>query len=444
MTKKITPVQTLLLGYVAIILSGAMLLCAPFASTNGQGISFLDALFTSASAVSTTGLVVVDTGTQFSVFGQVLIMILIQIGGLGYMIFFALIAITAGYKFSINGKQLFNESISRPNNIEIKKFVKVVLIFTLTFEFFGVAVLTIIFLDKLNFVDAAYSALFHSISAFCTAGFSLYADSFTVYSKDLAANIIVAIITIAGGIGFFVLYDLYVYFRNLLKGKKPLKLSAHTKLVLSVTFLLIIAGTMILFFSESGYNGGLSVYERFLNASFQTISASSTTGFNSVDIGHMQVLSLLIIIILMFIGASPGSTGGGIKTSTFGIVILFLKKIVTNRREVSVFKHTIGESTVNKALAIAFMSLLYLITVIALLLTTEIFSILQIALETSSALGTVGLSMGITPSLSATGKIIITITMILGRVGSLAIGYSLIGRTKTIKYTYPGGNVMTG
>jgi trk system potassium uptake protein TrkH len=444
MKKRITPVQLLSIGYVVIALLGALLLCLPISSQDKSGTSFIDALFTSASALSTTGLGVVDTGTHYSTFGQIIILIIIQIGGLGYMIFVAFVAIAAGYRFSINGKQLFNESIARPGGLEIKKFVKAVVIFTLAFEFIGASALTIIFLDKQNLINAAYSGIFHSVSAFCTAGFSLYSDSFMAYYRSIAANIIIAIITISGGIGFFVLYDLFQYFVNVLKRKRPVKLSDHTKLVLAVTFLLMFSGTVILFFTESSNCRTFSISERLLTASFQTISASSTTGFNSVDIGSMNIISLLILIILMFIGASPGSTGGGIKTSTFGIVVLFLKKVITNRDEVTAFKHSIGESTVNKALTITLLSFFYLITIISLLLATGSYSLLQATFETASALGTVGLSMGITPTLSDSGKLLIIITMIVGRVGPLAIGYSLIGKIKPIRYSFPQGNVMTG
>lgn len=444
MKKRITPVQFLSIGYIVIALLGALILCMPFSSQENKTTPFLDALFTSASALSTTGLGVVDTGTHYSTLGQIVIIIIIQIGGLGYMIFVAFIAIAAGYRFSLNGKQVFNESIARPGSLEIKRFVKAVILFTVGFELFGAFILTIVFLDKQNLINAVYSGIFHSISAFCTAGFSLYSDSFMAYYRSLTANIIVAIITIAGGIGFFVLYDLFKYCVDIIKGKRPVKLSDHTKLVLTVTFILMFLGTVILFFTESSNSKNFSFSERILTASFQTISASSTTGFNSVDIGSMKIISLLILVLLMFIGASPGSTGGGIKTSTFGIVVLFLKKVITNRDEVTAFKHSIGEATVNKALAITFISLFYLITIISLLLVTENYSLLQITFETASALGTVGLSMGITPTLSSSGKLLIIITMIVGRVGPLAIGYSLVGKIKSIKYSFPQGNVMTG
>jgi trk system potassium uptake protein TrkH len=444
MTKNFKPVQTLLLGYLVIIFSGAVLLCTPLASSGYQGTSFLDALFTSASAVSTTGLGVVDTGTHFSVFGQIVILILIQIGGLGYMIFIAFVSIRISYRFTITSKKLLTESIARPTSIEIKKFVKAVIRYTFVFELIGAIALTIVFSEHVTIGEAAYSAAFHSVSAFCTAGFSLYTDSFTAYSYNISANIIIAIITIAGGIGFFVLYDLSKYFSFILTKRCSHKLSAHSKLVLIVSSLLIAAGTIVLFLSEGPGEKSISWTDKFLTSSFQAISASSTTGFNTVDIGTMQALSLFVIIILMFIGASPGGTGGGIKTSTFGIIILFIKKVILNREDVSAFRRTIDKSTVNKALGITLLGVFYVITVFFLLSISENASLLKIIFEITSAIGTVGLSMGITPALSSLGKLLIIITMLVGRVGPLAIGYSLIGKTKTIKFTYPNGNVMTG
>ncbi|MEW6194247.1 MAG: TrkH family potassium uptake protein [Bacteroidota bacterium] len=443
MLKKLTPVQTLLLGYIALILVGALLLSLPFSSSKNQYTPFIDTLFTATSAVSTTGLGVVDTGTHFSLTGQIIILVLFQIGGLGYMIFIALISLGVGSRFSISSRKLLTESMARPTSIEIKKFVKAVIFFTFAFELFGAIVLTVIFLQKMPVVDAVYSAVFHSVSGFCTAGFSLYSDSFTAYSFDMLANVVIAIITIAGGIGFFVLYDVAKYFSNIFKRRNPFKLTVHSKLVLTVSFFLMTIGTIVIFFLEAA-NTTTSLADRLLTASFQALSASTTTGFNTIDIGKMYQLSLVVIILLMFIGASPGSTGGGIKTSTFGIIVLFIKKVITNRQEVHVFRRSIDDTTVNKALGITLIGVFYMVFVVVILSLTEKFSLLQIIFEATSALGTVGLSMGITSQLTFIGKALIILTMLIGRVGPLAIGYSLIGKVKTQNFSYPSGNVMTG
>lgn len=444
MYNKLTPIQTLLFGFLVLIVAGALLLLLPASLQENKSLTFLDALFTASSAVSTTGLGVVDTGTHFSRFGQLVILLLVQIGGLGYMIFISLIALGIGARFSISERLLLNESLARPTTVEIKKFIRSVIIFSVGFEVIGAVFLSILFLKQLPFSEAVYSGVFHSISAFCTAGFSLYADSFISYAESLPINFIIACLSIGGGIGFFVLYDIVHYVLQRFRKKYPQKISDHSKFVISLTVILIVVGTAVLFFIESSTNQNISPSEQLLTASFQVISASTTTGFNSVDIGSMHKLSLLYIIVLMFIGASPGSTGGGIKTTSFGIIILFIRSVLTNREKITAFHRTIVTKTVAKALGIGILALLYLLLLSLILFMTENLSFTQILFEAASALGTVGLSTGITSQLSDTGKILITITMFVGRLGPLAIGYSLIGKTKQKDYAYPDGNVMVG
>lgn len=444
MTRITTPIQNLLFGFVALIIVGTTLLLLPVSAAEHQQISLIDALFTATSAISTTGLVTIDTGTSYSVFGQSIILLLFQIGGLGYMIFITLIALGIGSGFTISGRLLLTESIARPTNMQIRKFIKAVIFFTLFFEALGAAALCVVFMQSMSFSAAAYSALFHSISAFCTAGFSLYADSFTAYAGSVTVNSVIAVITVAGGIGFFVLYDVANIIRRILRQQLPVTLSDHTKLVLVVSAGVMISGSIALFFIEGSSNRSIPVGERLLTATFQALSASTTTGFNSVDIGALHSLSLVYIVILMFVGASPGGTGGGIKSTSFGIILLFIRSVLTNRDEVSAFHRTIAASSVKKALGIGLLGSLYLALLVMALSVTEPFSLRQIVFEAVSAFGTVGLSTGITPQLSVAGKIFIIITMFIGRVGPLAIGYSLVGRFDTKKYSYPTGNVIVG
>jgi len=443
-TKTFTPIQTLLLGFVVLILLGTFLLQLPTSANGEQKTAFLDALFTAASAVTTTGLVVVDTGTHYSAFGQVVVLFLFQVGGLGYMIFITLISLGIVGRFSVSGRLLLIESIARPKTIEIRKFVKAVIVFAAAFELLGSVLLTLVFAQKLPLGEAVFSGVFHSVSAFCTAGFSLYADSFIPYHDDGVANLIVALITIGGGIGFFVLYDLARFFRGLLRKDYPRKISDHSKLVLTLSGLLMVVGTLVLFSVGEGTKQGESLSDRFLTASFQALSASTTTGFNSIDIGSMQALSLVCLMVLMFIGACPGGTGGGIKTTTFGIILLFIRSVLTNRGDVSAFRRTIVLHTVRKALGIGLIASLYLGVLVLALSISENFPFMSIVFEATSALGTVGLSTGVTSSLSATAKILIMIAMLIGRIGPLAIGYSLVGRFKPKGYEYPTGNVMVG
>jgi trk system potassium uptake protein TrkH len=444
MTRTITPIQILLLGFIVLILFGTLLLWLPVSARAPQETTFIDALFTVTSAVSTTGLVVVDTGTHYSTFGQIVILLLFQIGGLGYMTFITLVSLGIGARFTMAERLLLTESIAKPTSVEIRKFVKAVIAFTMVFELIGSALLTMVFVQRMPLADAIYSAVFHSVSAFCTAGFSLYADSFTAYADNGAANAIIALITMAGGIGFFVLYDMASFSRRLFRRDHPYRLSDHSKLALILSGALMASGTIALFLIEGSTKQPPSFIDRLLTASFQALSASTTTGFNTVDIGSMHPLSLVYIIILMFIGASPGGTGGGIKTTTFGIILLFIRSVLTNHEDVSAFRRTIPTSTVNRALGIGLLAALYLAVVVIALSVSEESSLLSIVFEATSALGTVGLSTGVTPTLSGTGKMLIIITMLIGRVGPLAIGYSLVGRFEPKRYAYPTGNVMVG
>lgn len=442
MQRALTPIQTLLLGFIVLTLLGGVLLWFPVSAAGTETTSPIDALFIAASAISTTGLITVDTGSHFSMFGQTVILILIQIGGLGYMIFITLLTLGIRAQFTISGRLMLTESIARPKTVEAGKFVKAVLLITAFFELGGTLLLTAAFFQRMPFGEAVYSAMFHSISAFCTAGFSLYADSFVSYADAPLANIIIAVVTIAGGIGFFVLYDALIFFRRKIRRQYPFSLSDHTKMVLVASLLLMATGTIALFLIDSGESRSLG--SRLLTASFQAISASTTTGFNSVDIGKIPTLGLVHIIILMFIGASPGSTGGGIKTTSFGIILLFLRSVITNREDVTAFRRTIAASTVRRALGIALIGACTIMVVVLVLSISEDFAFKQILFETTSALGTVGLSMGITPLLSIPGKFVIIATMLAGRVGPLAIGYSLVGRAEKKRYSYPNGNVMVG
>lgn len=441
--KIITPIQALLLGFIVLILVGAFLLSLPISAMQDQPTSFIDALFTAASAVTTTGLGVVDTGSHYSLFGQIVILFLFQIGGLGYMLFIALVSFGIGTGFTVSGRLVFTESVARPTTIEIKRFVKAVFLCTAGFEIVGAVLLTGVFVQKLPFLEAAYTALFHSVSAFCTAGFSLYADSFTAYANSMTANVTIALVTIGGGIGFFVLYDVAMVCRRFLRKQYPARLSDHSKLVLLVSIVLMATGTLALFIIE-GIHKSSQISDRLLTASFQALSASTTTGFNTVDIGSMHSLSLAYIIVLMFIGASPGSTGGGIKTSSLGIIVVFIRSVLTNRADVTAFRRTIQTDTVRKALGLALLATLYLTVLVLSLSVSEQSSLLPIVFEATSALGTVGLSTGVTPTLSTVGKILIIFTMFVGRVGPLAIGYSLMGKPRPKNYLYPTGNVMVG
>ncbi|HEX9250935.1 MAG TPA: potassium transporter TrkG [Ignavibacteriaceae bacterium] len=440
--KVLSPIQLLSLGYVVIILLGAIILMLPISSTNNSYQFFVDSLFTSASAVSTTGLVVVDTGTYYSTFGEIVILILIQIGGLGYMLFFVVFTVLLTEKLSISGKKYLREAVTRNQSVDLIKFVKLTLIYTLVIEGIGTLGYYLVWVNKYPAVYALYSSFFHSVSAFCTAGFGLYPDSLSSYSKSIIINFNTFFLVITGGIGFFVLYDIINFAKQKIKKNNIARLSLHSKLVLSFTFSLFVFGTVIILISEP-YNLSENILQNILNAFFQSVSASTTVGFNTVDITIMSNASLFVMIILMFIGASPGSTGGGIKTTSFAASVLSSIASLKGKNAVTIFKRTISHVSINKANAQIFVALTSTIIITLILSITEKFSFIKILFEATSAFGTVGLSAGITSGLSTIGKLLITILMIIGRVGPLAIGLFFVNKNGNNNYAYPEEEIFT-
>jgi trk system potassium uptake protein TrkH len=440
--KALTPTQLLSLGYIIIILIGALLLMLPISSVNNTYQFFVDALFTSASAVSTTGLVVVDTGSYYSQFGQVVILVLIQIGGLGYMLFFVVFAILLKEKLSLTGKKYLREAVSRNQSVDLIRFVKLTLIYTLIIELIGTVGYFIVLINNFSFGETMYSSLFHSISAFCTAGFGLYPDSLSSYSKNIIINFNTFFLVITGAIGFFVLYDLQNYIKQKIKKNYVARLTLHSKLVLSFTISLFLFGALIILVAEHT-KFSENIFQNILNTFFQSVSASTTVGFNTVDITKMSNASLFAMIILMFIGASPGSTGGGIKTTSFAASILSSIASLKSKNAVTIFKRTISRVSINKANAQIFVALTSTIIITLILSITEKFSFIKILFEATSAFGTVGLSAGITSGLSTIGKLLITALMIIGRVGPLAIGLFFVNKNGNNNYTYPEEEIFT-
>lgn len=439
----LTPTQILVLGFVFLILLGTLFLMLPLSSLQGTWTSFIDALFTATSAVTTTGLVVVDTGSYYSLFGQIVILILFQIGGLGYMIFIALIISGIGGNLSLRSSAILHESIKQPTEIEVKKYVTMIILFTLCFEVIGAILLSLYWSQDFPAMQAIYYGIFHSISAFCTAGFALWGDGLSSWNNSVYFNILILTISIAGGMGFLVLYDLIPYIKKLLGNKYPRYLMLHTKLALILTVILFTFGSLLIFFSER-WPGIMNLQEKILASLFQAISASTSTGFNTIDIGSMTISSLLIIIVLMIIGASPGGTGGGIKTTTVGVIISFIWAFLNGREEVVIYNRSIPSKLINQAFALGFMAILWLISVSIILTEIEKMNFIKILFEVASALGTVGLSTGITSSFSLIGKILLCITMLAGRVGLLALGFSLIGKQESSVIKYPKEEILIG
>jgi trk system potassium uptake protein TrkH len=437
---KVTPIQGLVAGYVVLILIGSFALRLPIASSDRSSQNFIDSLFTATSAVSTTGLVVVDTGTFYSLFGQIIILILFQIGGLGYMAFVVLMVYSLGRRPSLVSAVTLQESLSGVTLGNMKQYLKAVFIFTFIFEGSGAVILTLYWMRHFSVSESLYLGIFHSVSAFCTSGFGLFSDSLGAYQTSWIMILVVSSISIAGGIGFIVLSDIHSKFLKKMDHVRPRQLSLHTKLSILLSVTLVVMGLALIFASESSF----PLRQRIAISSFQSISASSTTGFSTIDIGKLSSTSLFIIVILMFIGASPGGSGGGIKVTAFGSMILSVWALVRGKRDITVFKRRISSDTILRSFIISLMALLWVIVVTVILTTTECTPFLHILFEVVSAIGTVGLSTGITTGLSAFGKLLIIFTMLMGRVGPLAIAFTLLGEQKPEPFRYPEGEVFIG
>lgn len=420
--KQMAPSQILVIGFAALILLGALLLWLPLASASGKSLRYLDAVFTATSAVCVTGLVVIDTGTGFSFFGQLVILFLIQIGGLGFMTISTALALLAGKKIGLRERLLIQESLNYSKISGLVRLTKEILKVTLIFESIGAVFLMIGFLPEIPWPTAFYYGIFHAVSAFCNAGFDLFGrihqpfSNLTTYASNWLVLSTIATLIITGGLGFPVLLDL----RNNLRGNR---LSLHSRLVLTVTLILILIGAILFFFLEyDNYHTlkGQPLGVKILNSFFQSVTPR-TAGFNSLDISWMRETTLFLLIMLMFIGASPSSTGGGIKTTTFGALLITVWSMLRGRRETELFERRLPGEVVYKALAVAAISFSLVMLVTFILTVTEEASFLPILFETTSAFGTVGLSAGMTSSLSDIGRIFIILTMFSGRVGLFTI-----------------------
>ncbi|MDR6998314.1 TrkH family potassium uptake protein [Neobacillus niacini] len=436
------PPKILVLGFALIILIGALLLTMPISTTNGQGLSFLNALFTATSATCVTGLVVVDTGTTFTIFGQLVILSMIQIGGLGFMTFATLFAFLVGKRISLKERILLQESLNNLSMEGIVRLARRILIFTAVIELTGAIILTLRFSFDMPLGKAIYYGIFHSISNFNNAGFDLMGEfhSLTSYVEDPTVVLTICSLITLGGIGFIVMNELYEF-------RVSKRLSLHTKVVLMTSLFLLAVGTIGIFsfeYTNEKTLKPLTFLGKFLAALFQSVTPR-TAGANTLNIGDLTQPSLFLIIILMFIGASPGSTGGGIKTTTFTTLIGAVWSQIRGKEDVIFYRQRIVYETIYKAITVAF-SGLFLVVVITMLLTiTESGKdFLMILFEATSAFATVGLSMGLTPELSHVGKALIIFTMFAGRVGPLTIAFAVTMRRNPDAFRYPKGKIMIG
>ena len=416
----------------------------PISHTNG--CSFIDALFTSTSAVCVTGLIVKDTPNDFTLFGQIVIMLLIQIGGLGYMTSATIIFLILGKKIGITERLTIKEGLNIESLEGIVRFTKGVLLFTLIFELAGTLLLTARFWMDHPFKDAFLYGLFHSVSAFNNAGFSLFSDSLIRYRGDIIVNLTITTLIITGGIGFIVVRDIYKYKRKEVHG-----LSLHTKIVLSTTALLIIGGAVSIYLLEATNPKtftGMTLQEKLLVSYFSSVTPR-TAGFNTVDYSLFRTETLFLTIVLMFIGASPGSTGGGVKTSTFAIIIASLYATIRGLRDAVLFKRRVPSDTVSKSFLLITLAAIFCTLSTHFIITTQSTQYLSGMFEVTSAFGTVGLSVGDggVRSLSALftpiGKLAISFTMFIGRLGPLTLAIAVTRRAQE-RFRYPEGRVIIG
>ncbi|MDR4508113.1 MAG: hypothetical protein MRJ65_07750 [Candidatus Brocadiaceae bacterium] len=441
---KLTPYRIVLIGFLFITVIGTVLLMRPFASADRHAQSFVDALFVAASALSTTGLSVVDVGQFYSFFGQIVILILFQIGGLGYMLLIAVVMQGLGIRLSLGGKLVLEESFSTHPYKESFGFSTFVCIIAFGFEFLGAVALSIYWYRDYPLGHAIYLGIFHSVSSFCTAGFSLFPDNLCSYRDSIFVNVTLSILSIAGCIGFPVLYDLlHTFFGKAPEETFRRKLTVHTKLALCVLPILFLVGWLFIVISE-WHTPYISFTDWLLTTSFQTISTSTTTGFNTVDIGSLKMTGLMMMAVLMYIGAPAGGTGGGVKSTTIAVFLLSIFSTISKKNELVIFNRRISYKIKDQAFAICAIAMLFIIVDLLILTMTEKASFLEIVFETFSAFGTVGLSAGITSSLSVPGKVMICMSMLAGRIGPLVIGYSIRGKTQPVPIKYPEGVLLIG
>ena len=432
--------QILVLGFAGLILSGVALLMTPYASKSGDSLRFVDALFTATSAVCVTGLVVVDTGTYFSVFGQSVILLLIQIGGLGVMTVATLVAVLSGKKINLKERLLIQEATNQLDLAGVVRLTLYIIRATLLVELVGGTILALRWFQDFG-LKGIYFGYWHAVSAFCNAGFDLFGEyrSITGYVGDLTVNGVIASLIVVGGIGFPVVADLW-------NCRQTRRFSVHTKVVLTTTVLLIVLGAGFIFVAEYGNAKTLSDLppaDKVMASLFQSVTAR-TAGYNTVEIGLLREGTLLAIIFLMFVGASPSSMGGGVKTSTAAILFISLVGSVTGKRDPLAFGRQIPQQTVYKAFTIVTISVMLISLVTLTLSFTEAAPIFSLLFEVTSAFGTVGLSTGITPKLSDAGKVLITLTMFAGRVGTLTLLMALALRPRKERLKYPEGKIVIG
>ena len=450
------PAQVLVGGFLLLIFLGTLFLSLPISTKSGEATPFLDALFTTTSAVCVTGLTVVNTAMHWNAFGKIVILFCIQIGGLGFMTLVSMLFVISGKKITLKNRLIMQEALNFDTTAGIVRFTMHIVKGTLLVEGIGAVLLGFVFIPEYGIFRGGTYSVFHSISAFCNAGFDLIgASSLTPYVGSGMINLVIMALIIVGGLGFSVWIDTYKMIRSKLKAPKHFKwkqaiskLSVHTKLVWILSIGLLIIGFMMIFILEYGNPGtlgALTLKEKVYAAMFQSVSPR-TAGFNTIPLGSMTDTSKLLTIVLMFIGGSPAGTAGGIKTVTLGVLVLCAISTIKGNEHTTIFKRRIPFQIITRALTIIMISVVVVFTVVGILSLSEHFTFMEILFETVSAFATVGTTLGITPLLSITGKITIIIVMFIGRLGPITMGMALMVRQGKNKgnIQYPEEKVMVG
>lgn len=440
--------QKICFGFLAVISVGTILLMMPFSTATGTWNDPIVALFTATSAVCVTGLAVVDTGTDFSFWGQLWIMLLAQVGGLGYMTFTTFLIMLTGRRFNLRHKIAIQQSLDRRQMQGSGQIIRSIIATTLFFEITGVFLLLLVFVPDFGWDKGIWLAIFHSVSAWNNAGFGLFSNSLVDYNSSAILVLTISGLIIFGGIGYQVILEMFFWLHNRFsKTPRHIVLSLDYKVATSTTIFLILLGTVAFFFVEiknANTLGNFNFRSQLLAALFQSVT-TRTAGFNSIDIGSMTTTGLFITIAFMFIGASPGGTGGGMKTTTLRVLSSSTKSILQGKEEVLLYERRIAVNLILKAIGVVVGSVTaVIISTILISITDPKFDFIQILFEVVSAYATVGLSTGITSNISIWGKLILILTMYMGRVGVLLLMSAVLGDPKPSRIHYPEEDLLVG
>ncbi len=451
------PAQTIVLSFVLVIVVGTLVLMMPFTTVDGRGLPFLAALFTATSAVCVTGLIVVDTAVVFTIGGQVVVLLLIQIGGLGIMLLSFFTIFVFRQRVSVENKLLISYMLSERNMTALGSAVRRIILITFAIELAGALVLLPLLAPSAGGPGrAVFFALFHSVSAFCNAGFALFSNSLEGFVANPAVTVVFALLIIAGGLSFAVITDSVTTLRAVLSGLRrrihrsrtpsgaARRLSVNTRSVLIVSGILLFAGTLLIYAIEHGRSmTEIPTATQYLAAFFQAVSLR-TAGFNTIDLGGLATTTYLLMMALMFVGGASGSTAGGIKVNTVAVIVGYLHSQRMGRRQPILFRHAISDSQVATAFTVLVFGVVAVGSATAILGLTEGFGLTAILFEAVSAFATVGLSTGITAGLSPAGRIVIIILMFVGRVGPLTLFSAISARPGRTTVRYATADISVG